>query len=87
MAFKLDMADIRSALLLVLGLGLVLLVLRGTIQEGFVSSDTIRCGVEDGPCPVELKCINGFCAKTDPLPKVDKNPVDILEAGEAAPYF
>ena len=84
---KVDMADIKYALLLIFGLGLLLLLLRGTIQEGFVSSDTIRCGVEDGPCPVELKCINGFCAKTDPLPKLDKEPVNLLESGQAAPYF
>lgn len=83
----LDMADIKYALVLMFCLGLLIVVLRGTIQEGFVSSDSIRCGVEDGPCPVELKCINGFCAKTDPLPKKDKEPVQLLEPGMAAPYF
>jgi hypothetical protein len=84
---RVDLNDIKRALLLIFGLGLLLLLLRGTIQEGFVSSDTIRCGVEDGPCPVELKCVNGFCAKTTPLPKVDKEPVTLLEPGQAAPYF
>jgi hypothetical protein len=84
---KLDMCDIKNALLLVFGLGLLLLILRGTLQEGFTSGGSIRCGVEDGPCPVGLKCINGFCAKTDPLPKREKAPVDVLEPGMAAPYF
>jgi len=82
----LDMVDIKNALLLMFGLGLLILLLRTTLHEGF-ASNAIRCGVEEGPCPVGLKCINGFCAKTDPLPKMDKNPVDMLEPGEAAPYF
>jgi len=82
----LDMVDIKNALLLMFGLGLLILLLRTTLHEGF-ASHAIRCGVEEGPCPVGLKCINGFCAKTDPLPKMDKNPVDMLEPGAGAPYF
>jgi len=84
---KVDMSDIKYALFLLFGLGLLLVLLRGRIYEGFVSSDTIRCGVEDGPCPVDLKCINGFCAKTEPLPKKDKEPITLLEPGMPAPYF
>lgn len=83
---KLDMCDIKNALILMFVLGLLLLIFRRSV-EGFESSPGIRCGVEDGPCPVGLKCINGFCAKTDPLPRSEKEPVDILPGGAAAPYF
>jgi len=82
----LNMTDIKYALLLMFVLGGLILLLKGTMNEGF-ASNAIRCGVEHGPCPVGLKCINGFCALTDPLPKMDKEPVDILEPGNAAPYF
>jgi hypothetical protein len=84
---RVDMCDVKNALLLMLGLGLLILLFRRSIQEGFESSGGIRCGVEDGPCPVGLKCINGFCAKTDPLPRSDKEPVAILPPGAPAPYF
>lgn len=61
----LHLGDLTSTLLLILGLGLVLVLLGGRMSwvEGF-SDEAIPCGVNT-PCDVGLKCINGFCAKTE----------------------
>ena len=75
--------DILCGLGVVVVLGLLLLLLGRPIAEGF--SDN-RCDVQN-PCPVGLKCLNGFCAKTDPLPVVETDPVPLLPAGGPAPYF
>ena len=79
-----DWKDICYVLLLILVLGLVLLLLRRQISEGF--TDVIRCDL-DSPCPGHLKCLNGFCAKTDPVTKAEMNPVPLLPPGSPAPYF
>ncbi len=75
--------DIMCGLGLVLVLGLLLLLFRKPMSEGF---DDMRCDV-DNPCAPGLKCLNGFCAKTDPLPIREKDPVPLLPAGGPAPYF
>ena len=80
-----DVKDIVCALSLILVLGLLLHFLGKPISEGFMDS-AIRCDV-DNPCPGPLKCLNGFCAKTDPVPIKDKNPVPLLPPGSPAPYF
>ncbi len=77
--------DIAQALGLILFLGLLVVLLRRQISEGF-TSDAIRCDV-DNPCSGHLKCINGFCAKTDPKPVVEKDPTPLLPPGSPAPYF
>ena len=82
-----DWKDIGYVLSLIFVLGLVLLLLRRQISEGFEGfTDVIRCDL-DSPCPGHLKCLNGFCAKTDPIPKVETNPVPLLPPGSPAPYF
>ena len=78
--------DLACALGLLLVLGLLLLFLQTPLGEGFVSSGPPRCGVNE-PCPGHLKCINGFCAKVDPIPLVDSTPVPLLPPGGPAPYF
>jgi len=54
--------------------------------EGFSGSQAVRCDV-DSPCPGHLKCINGFCAKTEPVGIVERNEVPLLPPGSPAPYF
>jgi hypothetical protein len=54
--------------------------------EGFASGQAARCDV-DSPCPGHLKCINGFCAKTEPVGVVEKEEVPLLPPGSPAPYF
>jgi hypothetical protein len=78
--------DMACALGLILFLGLLLLFLKSPMAEGFVSSGPPRCGVNQ-PCSGHLKCINGFCAKTEPLPIVNKDPIPLLPPGGPAPYF
>ena len=80
-----NLKDIACALGLILFLGLLVVLLRRQISEGF-STDILRCDV-DNPCSGHLKCINGFCAKTDPKPVVEKNPIPLLPPGSPAPYF
>lgn len=84
MAKPVDIYDIACALGLVLGLGLILLVLRKPLSEGFTGYTS--CGV-DNPCSGHLKCINGFCAKTDPIGVKEENPVPLLSPGSPFPYF
>ncbi len=78
------MKDLACALGLLVLLGLLLLMLRGPLAEGFTGA--AHCGV-DMPCSGGLKCINGFCAKVDPLPLQNPSPVPLLPDGGPAPYF
>jgi len=80
------MKDFGYCLLLIFILGLLLVLLGKPISEGFSSSQAQRCDV-DSPCPGHLKCINGFCAKTEPVGVVEKNEVPLLPPGSPAPYF
>ena len=77
--------DMACAFGLLLFLGIIILFLKSPIAEGFAGGAT-RCGVNE-PCSGHLKCINGFCAKTDPIPLVDRAPVPLLPPGGPAPYF
>ncbi len=81
-----DVKDIACALGLILLLGIVLLFLRTPAMEGFMNDGAMRCDLYS-PCPSGLKCLNGFCAKTDPRPLVDPAPVPLLPPGSPAPYF
>jgi len=61
------MNDLTSTLMLIAILGLILVLINGRLRwtmEGF--DDAVACGVNK-PCSVGLKCINGFCAKTERL--------------------
>jgi hypothetical protein len=77
------MKDLGYCLGLLFVLGLLLLFMGGPMCEGFQSG---RCDV-DNPCDGHLKCINGFCAKTDPVGFVEKDEVPLLPPGSPAPYF
>jgi hypothetical protein len=79
------MKDLGYCLALIFVLGLLLIVIRGSISEGFESGPQ-RCDV-DTPCDGHLKCINGFCAKTEPVGFVEKDEVPLLPPGSPAPYF
>ena len=80
-----DMKDFACAMGLIFVLGLILFFIGIPVsEEGFTNSG--RCDV-DNPCAPGLKCVNGFCAKTDPKPIVDPNPVPLLPPGGPAPYF
>jgi hypothetical protein len=76
--------DLMYALILLGVLGVLLLFFGKPISEGFTNQS--RCDV-DNPCSGHLKCINGFCAETDPVPIVEKAPVPLLPPGGPAPYF
>jgi len=78
--------DLACALGLLFVLGLLLVIIQSPMAEGFTSSGAPRCGVNK-PCPGHLKCVNGFCAKVDPIPLIDKEPVPLLPPGGPAPYF
>ena len=69
---------------LIFALGLLLIFMGGPLSEGFESA--IRCDV-DTPCNGHLKCINGFCAKTEPVGLVETAEVPLLPSGSPAPYF
>ena len=79
-----NLKDIGYALLLIFILGLTLHLLTPYMCEGFEGPPI--CDV-DTPCPGQLKCINGFCAKTDRVLVKEKEPVELLAPGEPAPYF
>ena len=76
--------DLIYALILLGVLGALLVFFGKPISEGFADSN--RCDV-DNPCSGHLKCINGFCATTDPVPLVEKEAVPLLPPGGPAPYF
>ena len=78
------MKDLGYCLALILVLGL-LLIFMAPACEGFESGPPQRCGV-DSPCEGHLKCINGFCAKTDPI-GIKPSEVPLLPSGSPAPYF
>ena len=88
MAKGIDWKDIGYALGIIFVLGFLLIALGKPICEGFESSDAIRCDV-DSPCPGFLKCLNGFCAKTDPVGVKETNPLTLLPDGASfpQPYF
>jgi hypothetical protein len=77
------MKDLGYCLALIFALGLLLVFMGGPLSEGFESA--IRCDV-DRPCDGHLKCINGFCAKTEPV-GIKENEVPLLPPGSPAPYF
>ena len=79
-----DITDIGYVLILIAVLGLLLVFLNKPLSEGF--SGSIRCDV-DSPCSGHLKCINGFCAKTETVGITESNPVEVLPDGEPVPYF
>jgi len=81
------MKDIGCALTLMFVLGLLLLILRKPLSEGFTSDGAARCGVDMAPCDAGLKCVNGFCAKTEPRAAYDKEPVPLLPQGYSVPYM
>jgi hypothetical protein len=86
MAVPVDMKELAMILGLIAGLGLLLMIYqRLSLSEGFASPT--RCGVDYGPCPFGQKCINGFCAVTEPCPVREKDPVPLLPEGGPAPYF
>jgi len=80
-----NLKDIGYALLLVFVLGFLLHIMTPLASEGFENGPA-RCGV-DTPCSGSLKCINGFCAKTDRVPIKEKEKVPLLGAGAPVPYF
>ena len=82
---KNDLTDILYALGLIAILGFLLVVLGKPLSEGF-SSEPLRCDLYS-PCPGHLKCVNGFCAKTDPVGIHEESPVPLLPAGTSMPYF
>lgn len=88
MAKGVCMKDLCLALGLIFLLGIVLVFLRSPVAEGFYSggSDLQACGV-DAPCGGDLKCVNGFCAKTEKVVVEEKEPVDILAPGAPVPYY
>jgi hypothetical protein len=81
-----DWKDIGCALGVVFFLGLILTVIQYPMtSEGFQNSDVIRCDLYT-PCPGHLKCINGFCARTEAVPIREKDPVILLPDGQPYPY-
>ena len=84
MAKPVDLYDIGCALGAILVLGLLLILLRKPLSEGFTGP--AACGV-DNPCSGHLKCVNGFCAKTDPVGVKEENPIPMLQPGSPFPYF
>lgn len=80
------MKDLTYSLIIIFGLGLLLVLLGRPVCEGFSSPSAPRCDV-DSPCPGHLKCINGFCAKTEREDIVEKEEVPLLSPGSPAPYF
>ena len=87
MALTSEMKDIGCALALMFVLGLLLLILRKPIAEGFTDGGASRCGVDMAPCNSGLKCVNGFCAQTEPRAAYEKNPVPLLPQGYSVPYM
>jgi len=85
MAGGFDWKDAGYAFALIFVLGILLIMLGPYVNEGF-ANQLQRCDL-DNPCSGTLKCINGFCSKTDPLPLINKDPVEMLPEGGPAPYF
>jgi hypothetical protein len=78
------MATVNSdflTILIVLGvIGIGLIIFQSPYTQGFVNPPTgpQQCGVNMPPCDLGKKCINGFCRKAEPAPRVEKNPVQLL---------
>lgn len=81
--------DLIQALVLILVLGLAVLALRRASDEGFMSGGATPCGANLAPCSGNLKCVNGFCARTEPMRAYERAPVPILPdgMGAALPLF
>ena len=82
-----EMREITSTLFLILGLGLTLVLLNGRLRwtmEGF--DNPVSCGV-NAPCAVGLKCINGFCAKTERLRMYEKDANNQAESSGPMPLY
>ena len=86
MAKPVDLKELAWVLGVVLVLGLILLWIQKPMSEGF-ANELQRCGVDQPPCDVGQKCVNGFCAATEPAPAKEKAPVPLLPDGGPAPYF
>jgi hypothetical protein len=82
---RVDIYDIACTLGLLAFLGFLLVVFRGPLTEGFTSGDAVQCHA-DSPCPGHLKCINGFCAKTDPRALYVNDSLPMLPKGESYPF-
>ena len=69
----LQMKDMTKTLILIMSLGLLLVLIQGYFKGSIESfTDAVQCGA-NMPCDVGLKCINGFCAKTERLRMYDKD--------------
>jgi hypothetical protein len=53
-------------------------------MEGF--DNPVSCGV-NAPCAVGLKCINGFCAKTERLRMYEKDANNQAESSGPMPLY
>ena len=84
---KVDWNDVKGALLLMFVLGLLLVFLGKPVSEGFSNMDAIPCGVDKAPCPGHLKCVNGFCAVTEPKRAYETESIQLLPDGTSLPYF
>jgi hypothetical protein len=78
--------DLGYILILLFILGLVLVFLEKPISEGF-GNQAIKCGVDMAPCAGHLKCVNGYCAETEPKAAHESNPVPLLPEGVPVPFF
>jgi hypothetical protein len=81
--------DIQLVITALLIFGLVLVILKSRVVENFTTaaapnSNPIACGVDLAPCPHPLKCINGYCKRSEPIQREDPNPVQLLP--EPNPY-
>ena len=84
MKSRVDLYDIGCTLALLGFLGFLLILFKNPLSEGFTSGDVIQCHA-DRPCPGHLKCINGFCAKTDPRALYVNDSLPLLPDGAAYP--
>ena len=81
------MSDFTVAMILLGVLGVLLIVFQQPVMERFTNpSNPTRCGVDQPPCEHPLKCINGFCRKSTPVPREDSDPVPLLRSPDDAPY-
>ena len=77
--------DIYYVLGLVFLLGAMLMILRPVLEKEGFDNSAIRCGVDEAPCPGLLKCVNGFCAETEPKRAYENSPVQMLPDYMGAP--
>ena len=83
----LQMKDMTKTLILIMSLGLLLVLINGYFKGSIESfTDAVQCGA-NMPCDVGLKCINGFCAKTERLRMYDKDADNEAESrGSPLPF-